>query len=670
MAFRPRDSITRTEFAILMLRALGREKAAQAIADRPAFTDVGESYRWAWGYISLAAQDGLIRGYEGKFRPGDRVTQPEALTMLVRALGREPMVDADAPWPIGHVRVAQQLGIDTLTALIGSLSATRSKVAEYLATVLTVPLVELNARGDITSTGRSFLSLQDCTEARVKIHATSPPEVTPAWVECSGSALRPGDDDTSVRRIELSPGITLYGPDDIADLAGHSADVICGMDGRLIYAAPIATISGIISEVNLPQVTLSDGTIVDIGDISACRVDGLEMSFLGQFLLAPGLAVTFTFGPGDIDTLSCIDIYFPIPGVLEFRDGHYCLIITPVAPIAIWPGDPAGWIDENTTYTMNGIVVDEATLRSELSSQAHICIGTVVMDSVTGKASSLQTVVFDDMSTLYQPLVTRTPDGFAVPGTTPGNAVSHTLAPDAVITRGGSPATLGDLARGDLLSFRTNGSGCVNFVVAIPDTELPMVVWYPDETSTADRACISLSEALDPGTISVVVDGIPYSLTSVVAPTIDGNTFIPVYEPGNNIGDRTTLMIWPRLDFGDGLHTITVTGCDYAGNRMQQTLTSEYDTTPAKAQSITFSSDGATAKITFDDNMDETSVTSLNHWFCPERGENGALEARYDAPTRTLTLVMKSGFRAVTIVSEKLEDAAGNTVDVTFTTPK
>jgi hypothetical protein len=31
---------------------------------------------------------------------------------------------------------------------------------------------------------------------------------------------------------------------------------------------------------------------------------------------------------------------------------------------------------------------------------------------------------------------------------------------------------------------------------------------------------------------------------------------------------------------------------------------------------------------------------------------------------------MKSGFRGVTVVSEKLADAAGNTVDVTFTTPK
>ena len=80
--FNPDNSITRAEFAAIMVRALGL--APGAGTNR--FSDVVSS-SWCCGYVKTATAYGIITGYDdGTFRPNDLITREQAMTMLARAM--------------------------------------------------------------------------------------------------------------------------------------------------------------------------------------------------------------------------------------------------------------------------------------------------------------------------------------------------------------------------------------------------------------------------------------------------------------------------------------------------------------------------------------------------------------------------------------------------------
>lgn len=91
--FRPFDSITRKEAAVLTVRALGYEQEAkQANEGNIAFTDAGQIPNWAAAYVKTASQLGLIVGYdEGSqrfsFRPDRELTRAEMTVMISRIDG-------------------------------------------------------------------------------------------------------------------------------------------------------------------------------------------------------------------------------------------------------------------------------------------------------------------------------------------------------------------------------------------------------------------------------------------------------------------------------------------------------------------------------------------------------------------------------------------------------
>ena len=82
--YRPDNTITRAEFAVLLSRML----ALDTVDRNPAFTDI--KGHWAEDAISAIARTGITNGYpDGSFRPDDPVTRIEAVTLINRALGRD-----------------------------------------------------------------------------------------------------------------------------------------------------------------------------------------------------------------------------------------------------------------------------------------------------------------------------------------------------------------------------------------------------------------------------------------------------------------------------------------------------------------------------------------------------------------------------------------------------
>lgn len=85
--FAPEDKVTRAEFARMLIGALGLEPDPSG----GMFSDVSSS-DWYYPWIQAAHKAGIVKGANGKFRPNDTITREEMAVMLVKALSIEQKV--------------------------------------------------------------------------------------------------------------------------------------------------------------------------------------------------------------------------------------------------------------------------------------------------------------------------------------------------------------------------------------------------------------------------------------------------------------------------------------------------------------------------------------------------------------------------------------------------
>ena len=83
VAFRPDDTITRAEMAVILVRFLGESGST----DLYAFRDVGPEFAALAPYISRAVDLGIVRK-QPYFRPNDPVSRGEAFIMIARVWSR------------------------------------------------------------------------------------------------------------------------------------------------------------------------------------------------------------------------------------------------------------------------------------------------------------------------------------------------------------------------------------------------------------------------------------------------------------------------------------------------------------------------------------------------------------------------------------------------------
>ncbi|HEY8449699.1 MAG TPA: S-layer homology domain-containing protein, partial [Bacillota bacterium] len=97
--FGPERSVTRAEFATLLVRGLRTERQLPDVGEPLPFADRDVIPAWAAGSIGVAARQGLLGGYEdGTFRPERPITREEAAVILSRL----PEVAEVAPDPIAY----------------------------------------------------------------------------------------------------------------------------------------------------------------------------------------------------------------------------------------------------------------------------------------------------------------------------------------------------------------------------------------------------------------------------------------------------------------------------------------------------------------------------------------------------------------------------------------
>lgn len=85
--FKPSRNLSRAEFAALIFRFTGIEKANI----KNPFTDLEETH-WAYNEILALTNSGLIEGYPDKtYKPENNITRAEVMTVINKLLGRKPL---------------------------------------------------------------------------------------------------------------------------------------------------------------------------------------------------------------------------------------------------------------------------------------------------------------------------------------------------------------------------------------------------------------------------------------------------------------------------------------------------------------------------------------------------------------------------------------------------
>lgn len=106
--FDPEGTVTRAEMAAIICRMLYE---TENLPSEERFPDVPVSH-WANGYVSKAAELGIVNGYDnGNFGPSDTVTYEQAVTMIIRTLGLEEYSLEFGNYPDGYLAVAQEFSL-------------------------------------------------------------------------------------------------------------------------------------------------------------------------------------------------------------------------------------------------------------------------------------------------------------------------------------------------------------------------------------------------------------------------------------------------------------------------------------------------------------------------------------------------------------------------------
>ncbi len=149
--FRPNDSITRAEFARVAVSLMGLNDVASASAGFSKYPDVSKDH-WANGYINTASSQKLVIGRDdGNFDPESKITYQEAVTILVRALGREPAANAKGGYPSGFLAVAVESGLTKNANSSYESPVARGIVANLANNALTIEMMEQTGFGSNVS---------------------------------------------------------------------------------------------------------------------------------------------------------------------------------------------------------------------------------------------------------------------------------------------------------------------------------------------------------------------------------------------------------------------------------------------------------------------------------------------------------------------------------------
>ncbi len=284
----PSAPVTRAEFAKIVVNLVGKNNIASALAqETPGFVDAANIQSWAWGYVNVAQDMGIIQGYpSGKFHPNRPVTDVQAAAMLLRAIGDNQTGVVQGTWPGNYVAAAFQLGLTSNVNFVANLPSTRADTAQmaYNAAINAPVAVPVTVNGTTT------WCAQNCTINNVS-------GVTPGALYTKGSVngyqvytgTVTGTSSTGLTLNSSSFGTKdwassyqLYGASNLSNLVGLNVTAMVNPNGHVDF---VNVAAGATAQSGTLATSLPSGA-------SNYTVNGVNVPFLISASGTPTLALS------------------------------------------------------------------------------------------------------------------------------------------------------------------------------------------------------------------------------------------------------------------------------------------------------------------------------------------------------------------------------------------
>lgn len=218
--FKVEKNVKRSEFATMIVKAMGLDASAKALATIPTgFKDVPTNH-WANGYIAVAKQQGFVNGYtDGTFRPDRQISYQDMATMLTIALGQ---AEVGTVYPAGYVVKAQQLGLfNKVDVPAYTDMATRGNVFKMLYNMMTSK--EFGQRKIVKAIVLENSRVEKMNDDEIVVEVIKVVQEA-NWVE--GSRTKRGDQ----HKYKLDKDLKL----DAEDLLGKVIDLTVNKDDEIV----------------------------------------------------------------------------------------------------------------------------------------------------------------------------------------------------------------------------------------------------------------------------------------------------------------------------------------------------------------------------------------------------------------------------------------------------
>ena len=295
--YRPNVVVTRAQMAKMMVIALGEEgKVTSAATKKSTFTDIKNGH-WAYGYVNVAKDLGIINGYpDGRFGPDETVTYAEATTMAIRALGYDDEVGKSTEiWPNNYTSYAKKLYLyDDVGTFTANKGAARGDVAIILwNTLRTGVCTVVGQSGNTLKYGpgkkminkyKNYVYLKDATITSVKFDD-----------DYKNATVKIADDYDSV-------SITLTA-DEVLKYYGRKLEVMYKTTSKKLYSITdqkaYKVVSGSITKVTSKKIGVDDDeyTLPSKTDILLYKVDSLSEA-IDATLILDGSTVKYVIASG------------------------------------------------------------------------------------------------------------------------------------------------------------------------------------------------------------------------------------------------------------------------------------------------------------------------------------------------------------------------------------
>ncbi len=134
------DELTRAEAVTLAVRLCGFTPETSSSVTANEFPDMEN--HWAMNAAIIAKNLRLTDTESGvAFNPGEKITAQEFMKMLVCILGYKEVAERNAPYPVGYIMQASQIGITNSVPLITDKPLTRGQAVKLICNSLDIPIM-------------------------------------------------------------------------------------------------------------------------------------------------------------------------------------------------------------------------------------------------------------------------------------------------------------------------------------------------------------------------------------------------------------------------------------------------------------------------------------------------------------------------------------------------